>query len=225
LLQSLQINLETNSQEKELLLETMKQYNSAANFVAEKAFDLKLSNKYALQKLFYREVRERFKLSAQLAVRVISKVIEAYKRDKSVQPRFRLNGAIQYDQRNLSWIKGIDAVSLITLKGRIKLRTRVGEYQLAKRALLGLVHGQADLVYRNHVFYLIAITEVPEAPEYKANEILGVDLGIQNLATDSDGEIFSGSKVENTRRRYSILKASLQRTGTKSAKRKLKNLG
>jgi putative transposase len=118
MLQSVEIRLETNGQEKELLLETMKQYNSAANFVAEKAFELRLANKYELQKLFYREIRKEFKLSAQFAIRVISKVAEAYKRDKSRQPRFRLNGAIQYDQRNLSWKKGIDQVSIDLLRNK-----------------------------------------------------------------------------------------------------------
>ena len=107
------------------------------------------------------------------------------------------------DQRNLSW-KGIDFVSLLTLNGRIKLKTRVGEYQRA-RALSGL-RGQADLIYRNRVFYLIAVVEAPEASQYQAKETLGVDLGIHNLATDSDGEVFSGKQVEQTRQRYSKLK-------------------
>ena len=77
---------------------------------------MKLAKQYQLQKQFYREIRERFNLSAQFAIRVISKAVEAYKRDKSRRPHFKLNGAIQYDQRNLSW-KGIDRVSLITLEG------------------------------------------------------------------------------------------------------------
>jgi putative transposase len=136
MLLSLQIQLVTNEQETELLLETMKRCNLAANFIAQKAFGLKLANKYELQKLFYKEIRERFNLGAQFAIRVISKAVEAYKRDTSRQPRFRPNEAIQYDQRNLSW-KGIDSVSLSTLKGRIKLRTSVGEYQRT-RAMSGL---------------------------------------------------------------------------------------
>jgi predicted transposase len=90
----------------------MKQCNSAANFVAEKAFELKIANKFELQKLFYKQIRQEFGLSAQFAIRVISKVVGAYKRDKSKQSRFRMNGAIQYDQRNLSWKKGIDRVSV-----------------------------------------------------------------------------------------------------------------
>ncbi len=67
----------------------MKQYNLAANFIAEKAFQLKLANKYELQKRFYHEIRERFQLSAQFAIRVISKVVEAYKRNKLIRPAFR----------------------------------------------------------------------------------------------------------------------------------------
>ena len=224
MLQSLQIRLETNEPEKALLLETMKQYNSAANFVAQKAFGLKLANKYELQKLFYREIREQFNLSAQFAIRVISKVVEAYKRDKSRQPRFRLNGAIQYDQRNLSW-KGIDRVSLMTLNGRIKLQTRIGEYQ---RERADRLRGQADLIYLKGVFYLIATVDAPEESEYDPKGTLGIDLGIENLATDSDGEVFSGKRVEKTRHRYNELRASLQRAKRasihRSAQRRLKQV-
>ena len=198
----------------------MKQYNSAANFIARKAFELKLANKYALQKLFYRDIRQRFNLSAQFAIRVISKVVEAYKRDKSKQPHFRLNGAIQYDQRNLSW-KGIDRVSLITLNGRIKLPTRIGDYQ---RAHADRLRGQADLTYLRGVFYLVAVVDAPEESKYDPKGTLGIDLGIENLATDSEGEIFSGRKVEAVRKRYSALRATLQSVGTRSAKRKLKKV-
>jgi putative transposase len=220
MLQSLQIRLETNEQEKALLLETMKCYNSAANFLAQKAFELKLANKYELQKLFYREIRERFNLSAQFAIRVISKVVEAYKKDKSRQPHFRLNGAIQYDQRNLSW-KGIDRVSLITLNGRIKLQTRIGDYQ---RARADRLRGQADLIYLRGIFYLIAVVDAPEESEYDPKGTIGIDLGIENLATDSDGEVFSGKQVDETRQQYSALRSELQSVGTRSAKRKLKRI-
>ena len=220
MLQSLQIRLETNRQQKELFLETMKQYNSAANFIAQKAFELKLANKYELQKLFYKQIREKFNLSAQFAIRVISKVVEAYKRDRSRKPRFRMSGAIQYDQRNLSW-KGIDRVSLITLEGRIKLQTRIGEYQRARGDRL---RGQADLIYRKGIFYLIAVVDASEESQYDPKGTLGVDLGIENLATDSDGQVFSGKQVEQTRQRYSLLRSKLQSVGTRSAKRKLKKV-
>jgi len=220
MLQSHLIRLETNDRERELLLKTMRQYNAAANSLAEEAFELKVANKYELQKSFYREIREQFNLSAQFAIRVISKVVEAYKRDKSVKPSFKELGAIQYDQRNLSW-KGIDRVSLITLEGRIKLSTRIGDYQ---RARADRIRGQADLIYRKGVFYLVAVVDAPEENEFEPRGMLGVDLGIENIATDSDGQVFSGKKVEAVRSRYNRLRSSLQQTGTKSAKRHLKKM-
>jgi hypothetical protein len=42
--------------------------------------------------------------------------------------RVSAGGAIPYDERILSF-KGLDRVSISTLKGRLKLRLRVGEYQ------------------------------------------------------------------------------------------------
>ena len=84
MLQALPVKLETNDDEKALLIATMKQYNEAANFLTEQAFRLKLANKVELQKRFYRQLREQFNLSAQFAIRVISKVVEAYKRDRSI---------------------------------------------------------------------------------------------------------------------------------------------
>jgi putative transposase len=211
--------LETNG-EKTALIETMKQCNKAANYIAEKAFELKIANKYELQKRFYKDIRDRFNLSAQFAIRVISKVVEAYKRDKSIKPQFRELGAIQYDQRNLSW-KGLDRVSMITAKGRMKFRTRIGEYQ---RARADRLREQADLIYRKGMFYLIAVVDAPEESEYDPVGTLVIDLGIENIATDSDGQVFRGEKVETARRKYNTRRRVLQEIGTKNSKRRLKQI-
>jgi hypothetical protein len=53
-----------------------------------------------------------------MAVRAIAKACEAYKRDKTLRPTFRPDGAVAYDQRILSR-KGRDSVSILTLDGRI----------------------------------------------------------------------------------------------------------
>jgi putative transposase len=224
MLQALPVKLETSEDEKALLLATMRQYNEAANFLAEQAFRIKMANKIELQKLFYRQLREQFNLSAQFAVRVISKVVEAYKHDKSIKPVFRELGAIQYDQRNMSW-KGLDKVSLITLHDRIKLPIRIGEYQKSRA---DRIRGQADLIYRKGEFYLIAVVDAPEQSEFDPVGALGVDLGIENIATDSDGQVFSGEKVEKSRARYNKLRARLQSAKRvskhRSAQRKLKKM-
>jgi putative transposase len=105
-LQSLVIRLETSDEDKARLLETMRRYNEACNYVADKTFSLRLSSKIKLQQEVYHDIRSKFNLSSQFAIRVISKVLESYKRDKTIKPVFRELGSIQYDQRNSKVLTG-----------------------------------------------------------------------------------------------------------------------
>jgi putative transposase len=91
----------------------------------------------------------------------------------------------------------IDKVSIMTLQGRLRLATRIGEYQKAR---FDRVQGQCDLIYRNGVFYLIVVVDAPDKSEYDPIGVLGIDLGIENIAVDSDRQIFESKKVENTNR-------------------------
>jgi len=217
---TLTVKLQPTPDQSIALLETMERFNAACNVVAEVAFCTRTANKIRLQKLVYYDIRERFGLPAQMAVRVISKVAEAYKRDKSKKPVFRPHGAIVYDQRVLSW-KGLDRVSILTLRGRQLIPVVFGGYQAAR---LKRIRGQADLIYRNGTFYLAVTVDVPEPPTDEPKDWLGVDLGIVNLAADSDGEVYSGGHLNGLRKRHAKLRARLQAKGTKSAKRLLKKL-
>lgn len=218
-LQTLVLRLDTTAEQTGILLKTMETFNTACNFVAAKG---RYTNKVELQKVAYREIREKFRLGAQMAIRVISKVVEARKRDRDRQPTFKLRGAIQYDQRNLSW-KGLDRASISSIEGRMTVPMRFGEYQ--KQNLYGrVVRGQADLIYRNGVLYLAVVVDAPEETPYEPKRVLGVDFGIENLATDSTGQNFSGRKVDEVRQHYASLRGRLQSCGTKSAKRHLKRL-
>lgn len=212
------IKLIPTTEQYQALLETMERFNAACNAIAEVAFEHRTANKIRLQKLVYDRIRKEFGLSAQMTVRAIAKTCEAYKRDKSIKPTFKPHGAIVYDQRLLSW-KGLDRVSLLTLQGRIIVPIVFGEYQVAR---LKRIRGQADLIYRDGTFYLAVVVDVPEPPQGTPNGFLGVDLGIKNIATDSDGEVFSGGHVNGLRHRYARLRQRLQSKGTKSAKRLLK---
>jgi IS605 OrfB family transposase len=53
---------------------------------------------------------------------------------------------------------------------------------------------------------------------------LGIDLGVTNIATNSDGTIYSGSTVKSVRYRHRRLRNKLQKKGTLSAKRRLRQL-
>ena len=217
---TLPVKLAPNPEQHAALVETVHRFNAACDAIAETAFKESCANKVKLQKLIYYDIRERFALSAQLTIRAISKVVEAYKRDRSIQPQFRPDGAVPYDERIMSW-KGVEAVSLLTLFGRQIIPIRFGEYQAAR---LDRRKGQADLVLRNGTFYLFVTIDVPEPPQGEVPDYLGVDLGIVNLAVDSDGEVHSGQAVEENRRTFQHRRRNLQRKQTRSARRKLRRI-
>lgn len=157
-------------------------------------------------------------MSAQLAIRAISKVVESYKVERAVLHEFDEHGAIVYDQRILSFI-GLDKASLNTVDGRIIIPMLVGSYaKLDERR----IKGQADLICVNGEFYLCIVVDVPEESPLTPEGFLGVDLGIVSIASTSDGIKYTGESCDKTRTRYSRLKAGLQSCGTKDAKKRLK---
>ena len=219
--QTLMVKLAPTEEQHQALLDTMERFNEACNAIAATAFGLGTANKFRLQKAIYRSIRSQYGLSSQMTVRAIAKVSEAYKRDKTIQPTFKPHSAIVYDQRILSW-KGLDAISLLTFGGRQVISARVGDFQEAR---IDRSVKQCDLVLRNGVFYLAVVIDVPEPKPDVPTGTLGVDLGVINLAVDSDGELYSGEAVDKVRGKIDSLKASLQSKGTKSAKKHLKKLG
>ncbi len=217
---TLQIKLIPDDTQRKALEDTMRVFNAACDVIADVAFREQCASKFVLQKLVYAHVRKQFGLSAQLTIRAIAKVVDAYKRDKSKQCVFKPTGAVVYDQRILSF-KGLEAASILTLQGRLTVAMHMGDYQ---RLQFGRGHGQADLVRVDGVFYLLLVIETPTAPPIDPNGFIGVDLGIVQIACDSDGEAFSGETVENTRRRDHALRQSLQACGSRSARRHLQRI-
>lgn len=209
------LKLAPTEEQANALLATMQACNEASNHVAEIAFKLHSANRTQVHHETYYDIRKLFGLSSQMAVRAIAKACNAYKRDKTIQPKFRPLGAIAYDQRILSW-KGADRITILTLNGRITVPV------LYRGRWSGVRRGQTDLVYRDSKFYLVVFIEVPEPPTTNPAAWLGVDLGVVNIATDSDGAVHSGKALRALRRRHRALRAKLQAKGTKSAKRLLK---
>jgi len=96
---------------------------------------------------------------------------------------------------------------------------RYGAYQGAR---LDRAKGQADLILRGSTFYLYVMVDMPSAPPVEVQDVLGVDLGIVQLAVDSGGEAHTGEGVKQRRRKFSRFRAGLQQAGTKSAKKHLR---
>jgi len=198
----------------------MEAFNAACNDISKNAYESKTFNQYKLHHRLYHRIREQYKLPAQLTVRAVSKVINSYKTEREHIHLFNPHGAIVYDERIMGF-KGLERVSLSTLEGRVAVSMLVGGYaKLDQRR----IRGQADLLYIKDEFYLCLVVEQPEELPLTPVGYLGVDLGIVNLATTSDGVRYQGGEVESVRAHYAGLKAVLQRVGTESAKRHLKKL-
>ncbi|HEY3230483.1 MAG TPA: transposase [Roseiflexaceae bacterium] len=208
-------------EQADALRRTLETANAACDYISQVAFSTQTFRQFAIHKLTYQAARETFHLAAQLAVRCIGKVADAYKLDRKTQRTFQPHGAVPYDDRILSYnLKGSE-VSIWTLDGRQAMVFVCGERQ---RELLATQRGETDLALVRGKWYLFVACEV-EAPEpIDAEGFLGVDLGIINLATDSDGEAFSGQHVEHRRQWYQARRQALQNIGTKSAKRRLQQL-
>ncbi len=218
---TLQVQLLPTVDDAAQLRATVERFHAAANWLAGEAFAARSANKVELQRAHYRELRNRFGLSAQMAVRCIAQVCEAYKRDRTIRPTFRRHAAMPFDQRMMSF-KGLDRVSLLTLEGRVIVPIVMGRYQAERYTH---AKGQCDLVRRKDgKWFLLVTVEVPDGTPTPATDFIGVDFGIVAVVTDSDGQTFSGKAVENIRRKHNLQRQRLQRRGTTGAKKKLKRV-
>lgn len=216
-----QIQLHPSKEQHELLLATLERCNSACNAISEVAWEQKVWSKYSLQKKVYHDIKQAFDLSAQMTILCAWKVAYAYAIDKKVKRSFRKHGSVAYDSRVLTYFPEKGKVSIWTVGKREKMSFVCGGHQ-AK--MLEYQKGESDLAYINGRWYLFATCEIPSKGEKDFEDYLGVDLGIVNIATTSDGQSFSGDKIEAKRQWFADRKTILQKVGTKSAKRRLRKL-
>ncbi|MEV6741503.1 transposase [Streptomyces sp. NPDC051104] len=222
------------------LAATLRACNRAATWVSDTAYARGLFRRNELQEAVYHDVKAAFDLAAQPAVRVIKKVVDAYttlranvragnlgpegsrRRTRAVSKSisFREDAAQPYDDRILTWNLDARTVSIWTVAGRLKGVPFVCSPAALK--LLASRKGESDLVMRDGMFFLIATIDVPEPEVFEPDGFLGVDLGIVNIATTSDGQVMSGRRVNRYRTRMLKLRRKLQAKRTKSAKRALK---
>ena len=213
---ALQIKLLPDGEQVSALLATMRKANAACNRISEIAWQKKIFNQFKLHAASYREIKDTG-LSAQVVVRCISKVADAYKLDRRSRRIFKSLGAITYDERILSYAK--DKISLWSVDGRLKI-----SFVCHRPNWLPFVKGEADLITRKGKFFLFQTVEIPEEEIKDVEEFLGVDFGIVNLATLSTGERMSGEEIEQYRIKRQRVRSSFQSKCTKNARKVLKRL-
>jgi len=166
-------------------------------------------------------VPDRFPLTAQVVMRCISKVADGWEIDRKTKRTFHPHGAMTPDKR-IRWSHfERHEVSIWTMDSHQRIPFAAGARQLE---LLRGQRGASDLCYIQGKFYLFAACAVETPEPIDVEGVLGTHPGIVNIASDSDGENFSGSEVDRNRRSFTHRRGNLQEEQTKSAIYRLKKL-
>ena len=237
------VKLVPDADTRAALAQTLRVFNAEANRVAGVAFAHRdresgqVEREYALRGRVYAEAKATG-IGSQAAQHVVKKVRDAYTtvyvqarsgllrgkraaRALSKPVGFQPGAAQPFDDRCLSWDYEARTVSIRTVAGRARgIRFACSKQDLA--LLRAHRQGESDLFERDGDLYLAATVEVAEARQREPVDFIGVDRGIVNLATTSDGDNFQGKGLERYRRRMARARAELQAKRTKAAKQKLK---
>ena len=216
--------------EAELLMDTMRTYSEACNYVSDYVFSTHDLNLRSLNRELYHAIRQKYSLPSQMAQSVLRTVVGRYKailtsEKQWIRPQFRTPQLDLVWNRDYSLVSGRTLFSVNTLKGRIKVGFCSYGVNLDGR------FGTARLVYRHGKFFLhIPITnDIDEVSLSDICHITGIDRGIRFLAAsyDSDGNcsFYSGRKIKEKRAHFKMLRKELQQVKTPSSRRRLKAIG
>jgi IS605 OrfB family transposase len=245
--------LNLSQEQKTLLREVSLAYRDALNHVSQVAFENnRTSSANQLQKLAYYEVRDEFRLPAQMACNVCRQVGATYrtlwtkvkenkqhhkegktkKRYKGLDkpPRFVSRTCNLNYGRDFSFVK--EGISLITLQGRIKV-SYSGYYKHLHLIKSGEAKAKGAKIYytpSNKSYYLLVSLEIEKSDIQPTDikRISGIDVGQRYLAVETDTQnqvsFYNGKSTIHKANHYQRRRKSLQRKGTRSAKRRLKKL-
>lgn len=228
---TISLKLLTTPDQDERLQNLQKTFADACNDLVPLAAANKCRNRVKLHNLGYTQIRENHKeLGSQMTCNAIRKVSSAYKTLLANNQRFRLTGwpemyfrqntSIHYDKRTYSLRE--NSVSLFTMEGRIIVPLKIGEFQ--KQYLALGVPKEAELVHKKKGWFFNLVLDLPDVAVKTETNVLGVDLGENNLAATSTGKLFGGGKLNFERDKYLHLRGRLQHNGSRSAKQLLKKV-
>ena len=226
------IKILPSDEEVELLKKTMDAYRAGCNDVSQLIFETRELRQPKLHQMKYTHLRETLQLKSQMAQSVMKTVIARYKSAKSnghhwSLVKFKLP---EYDlvfNRDYSFNK--ERISINTLKGRIKLNYQTKGMETYFND--DWKFGTAKLVHKHKKWFLhIPMTkEVPDVDLHQINQVVGIDLGVNFIATtyDSKGRtlFFSGKEIKHKRAQYAKVRKELQQRQTSSARKRLKKIG
>jgi putative transposase len=205
----------------------LKAFADACNYTNEQVKS-GITSKTTIQSLVYPDIRTRFGLSANQAVRVCARVGANRKTAKLKGKPVKAFAptSADYDARIFAFREKDWKVSLTLLDGREHIKLDVGNYQRGK--LKGRVPTSAQLCKHRDGQYYIHIQLKDEAPEpIHSDKVIGVDFGRRDIAVTSIGDKWDGKQIQDVRDKFARVRTSIQAKsskGTRSTRRRARQI-
>ena len=222
MLRTIQIPLPYDSD----IINTIKIYNKAVQYVLDYGWKYKIYNKNKLHKATYYQIRQKFpdlQSSLVQCARDIASDILKREKFKNKKPIKKIFSAIRFNKRTFTPFLKFNYLSISTIKKRKKYQIVIPMY--FHKYLNGTVKSLTiGLKGKGKIIAFLGI----ELPDIKINNspnsFLGVDRGINRLVVLSNNLFYNSNLIKAVKWRYQRLRRYLQSKGTRSAKRKLKKI-
>jgi len=226
--------LEVTDEQRNLLEETISEWKRGCQLATDIAWG-KCNAKSDVQPLAYDDVREQTDLGSQHAIlathqaaQAITSCIERRSQGKKASKPTFTAPTVKYDTRTLTLFDD-ETVALSTTESRVRCDLALPEsddgYQRQYLDSDEWSVTESTLTARDGDYFLhIGFRRPKTDTERNTAEdgtVLGVDLGIENLAVTSTAHFVSGRKLTHNLRESEKVRAGLQQTGTRSAHRTL----
>lgn len=226
--------LSVTDEQRELLEQTITEWKRGCQIATDMAWE-KCNVKSDVRTLAYDTVRENTDLGSQHAIlathqaaQAITGCIEHRSKGKNAGKPIFTAPTVKYDTRTMTLFDD-DTVSLSTTESRVRCELAVPnaddgyQRQYLDSAEWGVT--ESTLTARDGEYFLhIGFRRHKTDTERNTAEdgtVLGVDLGIENLAVTSTAHFISGQMLAHNLHEFEKVRAGLQQTGTRSAHRTL----
>ncbi|MGM0399362.1 MAG: RNA-guided endonuclease InsQ/TnpB family protein [Halobacteriota archaeon] len=230
--------LTVDDEHRELLEDTITEWKRGCQIATDMAWG-QVNTKRDVQPLAYDAVRDRTDLGSQHTILATHQAAEAItgcierqsKGKKTSKPRFTAP-TVKFDSRTMTLFDD-DTVSLATTDRRIRCPLALPDdedgYQRQYLDAEEWSVTESTLTARDGEFFLhVGFRRYKHDIERNTAEdgtVLGVDLGIENLAVTSTATFFDGRQLAHRLGEFEKVRSGLQQTGTRSAHRTLVQSG
>ena len=200
------------------IVDTINLYKQGLQHCVDIAWGMKIRNNVQLHPFVYLKLRET--LPSQLAISCIKQACGIVKKAK-INPIIKFC-SIRYNfPRSASFKNNI--LSISTIQGRVKVPFTIPDYY-KKYFSWNVTESLLTIDKKGRCFFFFTFSQESSINSDLQNRVLGIDLGVNNLAVTSDKQFFNSSKVKQIKRRFKFLRSKLQHKGTHSSRRLLKKI-